>query len=240
MSDATAIHEIVVPDGRVRYELRRTPRRRTIAIAVEPDRRVIVLAPRCAPTETVSSLVSRRFKWIRRQWERLEALPPAPPPRQWVAGETHRYLGRQYRLAIHKSRYSDVKLRGAHFVISLPSPRDRGAIQALMDQWYRVRAEALLRARVAVALNATTWLDVGCPRIVVRELRRHWASTSPTGRVTFNVELVKVPLPCVDYVVAHELVHLMVPNHSPAFWRMLGRVMPDWKRWRERLAKVEL
>ena len=240
MSDAAVTHEVVVPDTRLQYELRRTARRRTIAIAVEPDRRVVVLAPSRASAETVAALVLRRYKWILRQWERLKALPPSTPPRQWVAGETHRYLGRQYRLVIQKSRESEVKLRGAHFVVTVQSPGDRNAVRTLMDQWYRIRAEGLLRARVDVALRATTWLDVDCPPIVVRALRRHWASTSPKGRITFNVELVKVPLPCIDYVVAHELVHLMIPNHSAAFWRMLGRVMPDWQRWRDRLAKVEL
>ena len=75
--------------------------------------------------------------------------------------------------------------------------------------------------------------------IVIRALRQRWGSTTKAGRVYFNVDLVKLPLPCIDYVVAHELVHLMIPNHSPAFWRMLGRVMPDWQRWRDRLKRVE-
>ncbi|MGB9331636.1 MAG: SprT family zinc-dependent metalloprotease, partial [Steroidobacteraceae bacterium] len=240
MCEASKIHEIAVPEGTLRYELRWTARRRTIGIAVEPDRRVVVLAPRDASAERVTTLVMRRIGWIRRQWSRLDSLPPSAPPRQWVQGETHRYLGRQYRLRIQKSDVRAVRLQGAYFVVSLPAPRNREAVRGLMEAWYWARGDALLRARVALALKATTWLDVSSPPILVRALRRKWGSTSPSGRVTFNVEIVKVPLPCIDYVVAHELVHLRIPNHSPAFWRMLDRVMPDWKRWRERLAVVEI
>jgi len=65
-------------------------------------------------------------------------------------------------------------------------------------------------------------------------------STTAAGRVMFNIDLVKVPLGCVDYVVAHELAHLAIPNHGPAFWRMLTRCLPEWKKWRDRLGRVEI
>lgn len=238
-SASTSFHDVPVPGGSIRYELRWMPRRRTVGITVEPDRRVVVLAPRTANVERVATFVSRRIRWIRRQWERIESLPPPMPPRQWVAGETHRYLGRQYRLKFLKADESTVKLLGGYFVVSLPvhSP---SRVRELLEAWYRERAEALLPIRVEQALKTTKWLEVGMPEIRVGLLHYRWGSTSPSGRVLFNVDLVKVPLPCVDYVVAHELVHLRIPNHSPAFWRMLGRVMPDWKRWRERLERVEI
>ena len=129
---------------------------------------------------------------------------------------------------------------GGYFVVSLADPRNTRQVRSLMEAWYRERAEALLPARVERAIGSTTWLEVDSPNIRTGVLRARWGSTSRAGRITFNVDLVKAPLPCVDYVVAHELVHLLIPNHSPAFWRMLGRVMPDWRRWRERLGRVEI
>jgi hypothetical protein len=109
-----------------------------------------------------------------------------------------------------------------------------------MEDWYRSHAKPLLAERVSRALAATTWLDIERPPIAIRALKQRWGSTTKAGRITFNLELVKLPLPCIDYVVAHELVHVRIPNHSPAFWRMLARVMPDWKRWRDRLQRVEV
>ncbi len=234
------IHEVPVPNGALRYELRRTARRRTVGIAVEPDRRIIVLAPRTASAEVIASLVARRVRWIRRQWQRVETLPPAATPRQWVEGETHRYLGRQYRLKIRDAPTHRVKLQGAFIVVSGRSGEEAGSVRRQVESWYRDRALALLTDRVNRMLRSTTWLTGLTPAVRVRKLRCRWGSTSPKGRITFNVDLLQLPLPCIDYVVVHELVHLLVPNHSPAFWRMVSRVMPDWKRWRDRLALVEL
>jgi predicted metal-dependent hydrolase len=157
-----------------------------------------------------------------------------------VAGETHRYLGRQYRLQLCEGSERSVRLVGSYFVVTLPDPTDQAAVRRLMDEWYRSHAKTLLTERVRRALAATTWLDIEPPPIAIRALKQRWGSTTKAGRITFNVDLVKLPLPCIDYVVAHELVHVRIPNHSPAYWRMLSRVMPDWKRWRERLERVEL
>lgn len=225
---------------RLEYSLRRTGRRRTVGIIVEPDRQVLVLAPATATAEKVDQIVRRRLPWIRRQRRAIEAIPPPAPPRQWVAGETHRYLGRQYRLKIAKGKPGTVRLVGAYFIVTVPDPGNRTAVRRAMEAWYREHAEPLLRDRVNRLLAATTWLEVPEPPIRLQALRQRWGSTTPQGRITFNSDLIKLPLPCIDYVVAHELVHLVIPNHGPAFWRMLGRLMPDWERWRGRLKMVEV
>jgi hypothetical protein len=98
---------------------------------------------------------------------------------------------------------------------------------------------ALLHERAKAVIASTSWLDANVPPITIRSMQKRWGSTSRSGRITFNIDLVKLPLSCIDYVVAHELVHLKIPNHSPAYWRMLSRVMPDWRRWQDRLWKVE-
>lgn len=238
--DASQTHTLVSDSLSLSYSLRRTERRRTVGIFVEPDGRVSVLAPIEAAMPRIEQILRRRLTWIRRQQRTVEALPPPPSPRQWVAGETHRYLGRQYRLKLEEGATPSVRLVGKYFLVTLPNSTDRDAIRALMDGWYREHAEALLQARVQRALTGTTWLDVAMPPIAIRVLKQRWGSTTKAGRITFNIDLVKIPLPCIDYVVAHELVHVKIPNHSPAFWRMLSRVMPDWRKWRERLRRVEV
>lgn len=223
----------------LKYELRHTTRRRTVGIIVDPGGQLSVLAPDGAQVERIENILRRRIKWIRRQQQAVAALAGHPVSAEWVAGETHRYLGRQYRLKFERSSEKSVRLLGGYFVISSPLPNDTATTERMMSAWYREHANALLNDRVRRVLASTTWLSQTSPRVRIRWLRQRWGSTTKSGTVTFNIELVKLPLSCIDYVVAHELVHLVVPNHSPAFWRMLGRVMPDWKRWRERLASIE-
>lgn len=223
------------------YTLRRTARRRTVAIYVEPDRRLTVLAPAGADTENIERILRRRLPWIRRQRQALEALPPPSPPRQWVNGETHRYLGRQYRLKIIKGTTRSVRLLSGYFVVSVPEPGDRASVARLMECWYRAHARKVITARAERLLKSTTWLEIAeLPAITIKTLTHRWGSTTQDGRIAFNIDAMKLPPACLDYVIAHELVHLRIPNHSAAYWRMLGRVMPDWAKWRARLAVVEV
>jgi predicted metal-dependent hydrolase len=237
-----AVELLELPDlsGPMTYELQRTGRRRTVGISVEPDRRIVVLAPKGADRLRIEEILRRRLPWIRRQRRTLESLPSPPTPRQWVAGETHRYLGRQYRLRLVKASDASVKLVAGYFVVDLPDPKDRLGIKRLMEAWFRENAYRVLTKAVERILHSTTWLDVAIPPITVRAMRQRWGSTTSAGRIMFNIDLIKVPLGCIEYVVAHELVHLAIPNHGPAFWRMLTRCLPEWKKWRDRLTRVEV
>lgn len=222
------------------YSLRRTARRQTVAIVVEPDQRLTVLVPTTAAIETVERILRRRLSWVRRKRSELAALPPPLAPRLWVNGETHRYVGRQYRLKLIQGTDTSVKLSGPYFRVTLPNVGDREMVQDLMQRWLRQRARVMVAERARKIIRNTSWLDiVDLPPITIKALTHRWGSTTKAGRITFNLDVVKLPLPCLDYVIAHELVHLKIPNHSPAYWRMLGRVMPDWSRWRDRLSKSE-
>ena len=215
--------------------------RRTMSISVDPDQRVVVTAPAAAPEEKVAAVVRRRAQWIRRQQLAFEEMPPPPQPRKWVAGETHRYLGRQYRLKIVTGAQPSVRLVGPFFVVTAVAPNDPETIRAQMDRWYREHAKTILTERVAHAVRRAHWLHLATPpAVTVRRMWKRWGSTTPSGRVYFNVDLVKAPLGCIEYVVVHELVHLKCPNHGPAFWRLLGRCLPDWWRWRNRLECQEI
>lgn len=227
---------IVEVNGRpIQYHLRRSDRK-TLSISVEPDRRVVVIAPVSAAHELVDSRVRRRATWIRRQQHYFETLPPPATPRRWIGGETHRYLGRQYRLKVVRGSAAPVRLASGFFVVTTPDIADRGAVEKAMAGWYQVHARELLPKRMKYLLEGSSWLRLQrAPQLALTRMKLRWGSTTPAGRIRLNVDLVKLPLGCIDYVVAHELVHLQVPNHGTPFWRLLGRVYPDWERWRARL-----
>lgn len=235
-----AFRSIEVGGSLLKFHLRRS-NRRTVSISVDPEQRVLVTAPVHALEDRIAALVRRRAQWIRRQQQAFEDLPPPAPARQWIGGATHRYLGRQYRLRLIMAATSSVRLSGPYFLVTTPTPRIPDEIRIAMERWYRDHAKVLLVERVARALTSTSWLDaLPVPGVSVRTMTRRWGSATRSNRVYFNLDLVKAPLGCIDYVVMHELVHLKVPHHGPAFWRLLFRCMPNWQYWRGRLSKQEI
>lgn len=228
-----------IADIDLEFRLQRTDRR-TMEISVEPSGSITVTAPTAASEELIFSGVRRRVSWIRRQQKIFGGLPLAPLPRRWVSGETHRYLGRQYRLRILTGQRVSVRLSGRFFVVTLPRPDDSRAVCRAMANWYRSHAVELLAERVERAIRATTWLGIDrSPSVTIRRMKKRWGSATPIGGLYFNVDLVKLPLGCIDYVVMHELAHLRHPNHGRAFWQLLGRCMPDCDKQKKRLQLEE-
>lgn len=224
----------------VEYTLRRSDRK-TLGITVEPDGEVVVTAPRAAALAEVESVLRRRRMWILRHRQEVAALPPLTPPREWVSGETHRYLGRQYRLKVESGMKAEVKLVGRFFHVVVPDPADTERVRKRMERWYLDHARATFERRMAELIRRTPRLRLTePPPLIIRKLERRWGSCSPDGRILINVDAVKLPVGCIDYLLMHELCHLRVPHHGPAFWRLLDACMPDWKRWRRRLDQAEV
>jgi predicted metal-dependent hydrolase len=231
--------ELVLAGEAVAYTLRRTDRR-TLGITVEPDGNVVVTAPAQAELAHIEAILQRRREWIRRRRRDVALLPPPPRDREWVSGETHRYLGRQYRLRVMAGSPA-VRLAGAFFRVTVPDPADTVRVRRLMERWYLDHARATFERRMAEVIRRTPLLGLSePPPLLVRRLRRRWGSCSPEGRILLNVDAVKLPVGCIDYLLVHELCHLRVPHHGREFWRLLDRCMPDWERWRGRLERAEM
>jgi predicted metal-dependent hydrolase len=201
----------------------------------------VVTAPAAAPVERVEAVMQRRRGWIRRRLREVAQLPPPRAPREWVSGETHYYLGRQYRLRIVRGAQTEVKLAGRFFWVSVAEPSDPLRVRKAMERWFLQRARITFERRIEELIRTTPRLRLKTPPpLLVRKLRKRWGSCSADGRVLMNVDAVKLPAGCVDYLLLHELCHIRVPHHGPAFWRLLDACMPEWERWRKRLDRAEL
>lgn len=232
------------PDGGfvLCYRAQRIPfriehrKRKKLAISVHPDMRLEVVAPEGSPTEQVLERVEKRASWILRQRRYFERFQPTHPGPRYVSGETHLYLGRQYRLKVREGTPETVKLVGRFLHVRTKDYDDRDRIKALLEDWYRDHAERIMLHRLQVCLeNAPSLKRPQQPRLMIRKMSHRWGSCTKAGNVLLNVGLIRAPIHCVDYVIVHELCHLLVHSHSPQFYRLLSRCMPDWERRKARL-----
>ena len=215
--------------------------RKQLTIHVHPELRLEVLAPSGRDIGRVLKRVEARSGWVAKQWRYFEQFHPTSPARQYVSGETHLYLGRQYRLKVTKQRESSVKLIGRFLQVRHADKTDQVAIKQLVSDWYHDHAVQFFNARLAKCLEGAKSLGLQQPpKLTVRRMTRRWGSCTKAGNISLNVDLVKTPIHCVDYVIVHELCHLKVHNHSPAFYRLLTQCMPDWENRKARLDSFRL
>jgi len=215
--------------------------RKHLAISVHPEMRLEVAAPRAASVEQVLARVQKRAGWIVRQWRLFEQYRPAQPERRYLSGETHRYLGRQYRLKVQVGTPTGVKLIGRFLQVRTKSEASGEVVRELLEGWYRHHAERVFAQRLLHCLEAVRVLRLTqTPTLSVHKMVKRWGSCTIAGAIRLNVELVKAPVPCIDYVIVHELCHLKAHNHGPVFYRLLTRCLPDWEARKERLEGVTL
>ncbi len=215
------------------YEIRFRATRRTLAIEVHPDSRVLVRAPLGCPESTIAARVLKRARWITRQLAEFEHYRPRTPVRQYVCGESHLYLGRQYRLKVTTGDTAGVKLARGQLLVSLPGDSDPDKVKALLHRWYLDRAHTIFSAVLDASL--LHFKDLDCPRLIVRAMHSRWGSLSRAGSMTLNANLVRAPRPCIEYVVVHELCHTTHRDHDTMFFKLLGQMMPDWEQRKFRL-----
>ena len=225
--------EIVFGTETIGYEIRFLPTRRTLGIEVHPDLSVIVRAPVDCDLETIQARVGKRVSWISKQLTNFQRYSPRTPARQYVSGETHLYLGRQYRLNVVVGEPASVKMTRGHLVLTLPGKTEPDRVKALLHRWYLDHARQVFIDVLDEFLPR--FKGHQRPRLIVRAMQSRWGSLSQAGTMTLNGNLVRAPRACIEYVVAHELCHLEHRDHDASFFRLLGQVMPDWGKRKQRL-----
>lgn len=209
--------------------------RKTLEIAVHPDRTVVIKAPLGSDIEEIQKRVVRRAGWIIRQRDFFRQFDPRTPARRYVGGETHLYLGRHYRLRIGSGNRDAVKLTRGYFEIEVKGDISQEKIKRLLEGWYRDRAAGKFRESFDRCWPHFEKLCLAKPELLIRHMRKRWGSLSVNGRLTLNADLLRAPKECIDYVITHELGHLRYKNHSPEFYRFLDKAMPDWEKRKHRL-----
>lgn len=212
--------------------------RTTMEIAVEPDTSIVVAVPMAATIDAIKAKLRKRAAWVMQQQRYFAQFMPRTPERRYVAGETHRYLGRQYRLKILLHVQQAVKLTRGHIVVQTHRPSQSDITRELVEGWYRERAHLKFAERLEVNLHRFADPEAYRPKgLIIRHLRQRWGSMSPACRLMLNRRLVEAPIDAIDYVITHELCHIRHPNHGAKFFELLGLILPDWQRRKDRLER---
>lgn len=209
--------------------------RKTLEISVHPNLRVEVTAPCGTDLEAIREKVKKRASWIKKSQREFELYLPKQPPRRFIAGETHRYLGRQYRLKLLDGSDDTVKCyQGCLWVTSCKgiSPDQ---IENLIEFWYRERAKAIFNQSLAKYVPRILGVSEHHNGMIIRKMKYRWGSCTKSGKIILNLELIKAPKDCIEYVVVHELCHLIEHNHGSRFWKLVEKAMPEYLAVRHKL-----
>ncbi len=215
----------------LRFEVRRSHRRRAMEITVDRGGELILSAPPEVPDAKLRDFVQRKRMWVYKQLARHDALPTVTPRKVFVEGEGIPYLGRSYRLRLVTQSDSAVKLAGGRFVMLKALARDG---REHLIRWYCDRARPWLGAKVN---DYAARMEVMPAGVRVQDLGYRWGSCGKGDWLYFHWKAILLPAHIAEYVVVHEMAHLHEPHHTPEFWRRVERAMPDYLRRKQWLSE---
>jgi hypothetical protein len=211
----------------ISYSVKRSDRRKKLTITVERDRSVVVHAPADAADEAIRQIVESRRAWIYQKIRHAQKYrePPHPPGKELVSGESALYLGRNYRIEVVSEDGGRVQFNQRFFVPASKVARRKGALR----DWYIAKAKERILPR---AEQYARELGVDYARARIVDNRYRWGSCTVRNNVNFNWRLIKAPMFVIDYVIVHELAHLIEPNHTPRFWNIVRTQAPTMDKAR--------
>lgn len=209
--------------------------RKSLGITVTPEMEVLIKAPIGTSMEKVKEKIRKKAPWIIKQQSFFLSFQPKTPQRKYISGETHLYLGRQYRLQIEIGQLESVKLKGK-FIVVTTSEKTR--TKSFLHDWYLEHARTKFHAIAAPLIDKFKKHKVEPSSIVLRDMPTRWGSCTPKGKIILNPELIKAPKGCIEYVIIHELCHLIHHDHTQKFFDLQTKEMKDWEKWKMKLEKL--
>jgi predicted metal-dependent hydrolase len=228
------IRVLQIGQEQIAYRLLFSPRQ-TLEIAAYPDGEIWVKAPLGTTNAIIEKKIKKRVGWIRRQKRFFEQFSPRTPTRAYVSGETHLFLGKKYRLKLVGETPLGVKMIKGFLFVNCGEEHSFDTIKRLLNNWYKERAGLLFKTHLRKIWPLFSEFGYDLPPLRIIPMKKRWGSMSTKGLLTLNLELIKTPLECIDYVIIHELCHLKHRSHNEAFYRLLNSMLPNWERVKHKL-----
>ncbi len=201
--------------------------RKTISIIIERDRSVIVRAPLNTSEALIDKEIQKRKRLLLKKIDHNQKYPFIKATKEFVSGESLMYLGKNYQLLI-----VDEPINGVEFDSKFYINKDsQGVANKLFRSWYIKSANEII---VPKAKAIADQIGVVYNNINIIDLKFRWGSCTPKDNIHLNWRLIKAPMAVIDYIIVHELTHLLEANHTPEFWNRVGAQLPNYdkaKKW---------
>lgn len=225
-------HQIYYSNKRIDFTIERK-NVKNINLNIKPDMTIQVSANEKVPLDVIYDFVKRKGAWIVKNVKTFEeVMPHKRSEREYVSGESFRYLGKQYRLRVEKTTDEEiVKYFRGFIYLYVKDLQNFQRKEKLVADWYREKAQIIFQQSLDKMSEYMKKYGVGKPFLDFRTMKARWGSALiEKNTILLNTELIKAPKHCIDYVVLHELIHFKYNDHSDNFYNMLFTLMPDWQK----------
>jgi predicted metal-dependent hydrolase len=199
--------------------------RKSFGLEITPNGQLIVRAPKSASDAQIQTIIAQKAAWIAKARARLAAQYPDRQPKAFSPGESFWYLGERYPLSLTDRQHPLLELDGTFHL----ARHTQDQAKQVFIAWYREETRHITRELIT---DYSKQFHIKVNRLRITSARTRWGSCSGKGNLNFTYRLCMAPLPVISYVVAHELAHLKVPNHSRAFWAEVAKMYPNYQQQR--------
>ena len=226
-------------DGDIPYLLTRKPVK-NVNLRIKPEGEVLVSASNSVPTDFIDAFIEKKQRYIfsvLSRYEEKKKLFQAVSKR-YVSGESYDLLGKSLRLKVEANKEENVYTDGVYIFLKVKDKDDFRHKEIMMSKWLKQYQTSVFEELLQEKYLLFEKYGVTYPTLKIRNMTSRWGSCQPKkGIITLNSKLIEAPRNCIEYVILHELVHFIHPNHSRQFWDFVAMMMPDWKERKEELEK---
>ena len=215
------------------YKVIKTERRKTASISVK-DSIVLVTVSRTLSKDKVHEIVRKKKKWIQDKLNYYAQTQNLSKTKEYVSGEGFAYLGRNYRLKVLNGKLKEVQFKNGKLVVHIPKEyskrKKENTVKKFLEEWYQERALVKLQEKTK---RLARKVGVEPKLVTIKSYKGRWGSCNSKQELFFNWNIIIAPNQIVDYVVVHELVHIIHHDHGKAYWKRLKSVCPDYEECKE-------
>lgn len=213
---------------------------KNVNLRIKPEGEVLVSANNSVPTDFIDAFIEKKQRYIFSALSKYEEKKKLfqSVPKRYVSGESYDLLGKSLRLKVEANKEENVYTDGVYIFLRVKDKDDFRHKEIMMSKWLKQYQTTVFEELLQEKYLLFEKYGVTYPTLKIRNMTSRWGSCQPKkGIITLNSKLIEAPRNCIEYVILHELVHFIHPNHSRQFWDFVAMMMPDWKERKEELEK---
>lgn len=203
--------------------------RKTLSLTVTPELHIILKCPKKTDTERIEKFLAKKWFWLEKQLSFFKKYQRKIYKKEYVSGESHLYLGRQYKLEVKRAEKDEVIATKSFITLQTTQDISNSSHnRKLIHTWFADKTQIIFQERFQEMLKRFEYKKT--PQLSIREMKKRWGSFLNREKIFLNPKLIHTSKACIDYVIVHELCHLTHKNHDKKFWNLLEEKYPKWNK----------